>query len=247
MTSQTTLIWAGATGAAVAAVAAAAIVLTHSFAPNPAPAFVAAPAANGPARSAPEATIAAAPPEAAAAAATKPAFDVVSVEPGGETVVAGRAAPNVRVALLDGARTLGEATADARGQFVIIPDPLAPGDHSLVLATGSAPAERSNPAPVSVAAPPPPAAAGPAPRSPPPAPPAGSPALAIRSVEADAQGRLAAIGAAAPNATVRLYVSGGFVGDAKAAGDGHWSLTIERGMLPGPYVCLLYTSPSPRD
>ena len=172
---------------------------------------------------------------AASSAATdapgRPAFDIVSVNPDGETVVAGRAAPNARVTLLDGGRTIGEATADAQGQFVILPDPLRPGDHSLVLSTGAGgPAERSGAAPVSVAAAP---APGPA------ASPAATPTkaqVAIRSVEADASGRLSAQGFAAPNATVRLYVGGAFVGDARTAADGRWSLTIEGGMTPGAYA-----------
>ena len=49
--------------------------------------------------------------------------------------MAGRAAPNVKVALLDGGRTLAEAMTDAQGQFVVIPTPLPPGDHSLTLST----------------------------------------------------------------------------------------------------------------
>ena len=191
--------------------------------------------------SAAPAAVAAVAPAASAQAAIRPAFDVVSVDPGGETVVAGRAAPNVRVALLDGARRLGEATADARGQFVIIPDPLPPGDHSLVLSTGAGGAtERSNPATVSVASPPPLRSAasspGPAPGATTAAARAGAPEVAIRSVEANAEGGLKADGAAASNAAVRLYVSGAFVGDARTAKDGRWSLTIERGISPGAYV-----------
>jgi len=78
----------------------------------------------------------AAPPSAAAAApvdAPKPSFDVVRVEPGGEAVVAGRAAPGAQVALMAQGRTLGEARADAEGQFVILPPALEPGEHVLSL------------------------------------------------------------------------------------------------------------------
>ena len=68
-----------------------------------------------------------------------PSFDVVRVEPSGETVVAGRAAPGSTVTLLDGERRLGSATADARGQWVIVLDtPLAPGDHALGLESRTA-------------------------------------------------------------------------------------------------------------
>ena len=67
----------------------------------------------------------------------KPAFDVVSVEPTGEAVVAGRAAPNAKVELKDAGKTVAEATANAEGQFVMIPPPLPPGEHSLALSTGA--------------------------------------------------------------------------------------------------------------
>ncbi len=77
-----------------------------------------------------------APEPATAPAPIKPAFDVVNVSPVGETVVAGRAAPNVKVELRDSGRLLASATADASGQFVIIPDALPPGSHELSLVDG---------------------------------------------------------------------------------------------------------------
>src|SRR5208283_2904101 len=100
MPSQTAAIWAGATGAAVAVAGAAALYVAHpSFLwPAPAPAVVAErapPPATTSAQSKP-AEIAAAK-EPAAPNAVKPSFDVVTVEPTGETVVAGRAAPNAKV------------------------------------------------------------------------------------------------------------------------------------------------------
>ncbi len=124
MDSQVALIWAGATGAAVAAAGAAALYWANPdfLGPGPSPAAV-----SNSARPASVPTQATLPPPVAAAspagqatsipAATsvKPAFDVVSVEPTGETVVAGRAAPNIKVALVDGDRTLAETTSDARG------------------------------------------------------------------------------------------------------------------------------------
>ncbi|MGO9423147.1 LysM peptidoglycan-binding domain-containing protein [Roseiarcus sp.] len=244
MPSQTALIWAGATGAAVAAVGAAGLYWTHPdlLRPNPVPATVtesaeptAAPAP------APDKTAALAPtPSVPTPSPVMPAFDVVSVEPSGDTVVAGRAAPNVKVALVDAGRTLAETMTDAQGQFVIIPAPLPPGDHSLTLSSGAGgPAETSKAIPVSVAQPPvktaaaaqgaasaPPTSAAPRPASSP---------VAIRSVDASADGGLVARGSADPNATVRLYISGAYVGDARTKDDGRWSLTIEHGMTPGAY------------
>ncbi len=60
--------------------------------------------------------------------------------------------------------------------------------------------------------------------------------VAIQSVEADAAGGLVAKGSAGPNATVRLYLNGADVADAKTGSDGRWSLTIKHGMAPGGYV-----------
>jgi len=255
MPSQPALIWAGATGAAVAAVGAAALIWTHpgSLRPNPPPVVAtgpAEPASQPPASEAAPApqSNAAAPPQEAKPAEVKPAFDVVSVEPSGDTVVAGRAAPNVKVALLDGPRTLAEAMTDAQGQFVMIPAPLPPGEHSLTLSAGSGGASETSAAiPVTVAAPPPlksaaqeatpsPAPPSAAPGAPSSAAPAAPAAVAIDSVEASAEGGMVAKGAAEPNATVRLYLGGAYVGDAKTKDDGRWSLTIAHGLSPGPYT-----------
>ena len=62
-----------------------------------------------------------------------PAFDVVRVEPTGETVVAGRAAPGASVELvLDGVRH-SRVVADPSGLFALVPEPLPPGSHELSL------------------------------------------------------------------------------------------------------------------
>jgi nucleoid-associated protein YgaU len=76
-----------------------------------------------------------------------PAFDVVRVEPSGETVVAGHAAPHAAVELRDNGRPIAHLEADASGQFVIIPDALTAGEHNLQLVarTGDGP---ENPSPV---------------------------------------------------------------------------------------------------
>ena len=68
-----------------------------------------------------------------------PTFDVLRVEKDGSTVIAGGAAPKAKVEVLDGDKVIGSATAGDSGDFAIVLDnPLAPGDHSLVLkATGA--------------------------------------------------------------------------------------------------------------
>jgi nucleoid-associated protein YgaU len=63
-----------------------------------------------------------------------PSFDIVRVDPQGNTVIAGRAAPGDRVRVLDGDKPIGEVTADARGEWVLLPDaPLEPGNRQLGL------------------------------------------------------------------------------------------------------------------
>ncbi len=63
-----------------------------------------------------------------------PRFDVVRVEPSGEAVIAGIAAPHSTVILLDGDTPIAQVTADVTGSWVIVLDePLSPGDHQLSL------------------------------------------------------------------------------------------------------------------
>jgi nucleoid-associated protein YgaU len=269
MPSQNTLVWVGAAASAIVVAGASALYWTHPgflwWNAAGAPVIADAPAEPRP-QTAPPAAVRAPPPAASSALADKPpaaplgpAFDVVNVDPSGEAVIAGRAAPNAKVELRDAGKTVAEATADAAGQFVIIPPALAPGDHSLSLAASadktqpaisstvavSVPAAKvavSVPPPEGKAATTPPAGA---PLSAPPAqamrtvatpsPPAGS-RVVIQSVEADAVGGLIAKGSAEPNAAVRLYLNDASVADAKTQADGRWSLTIKGGMTPGGYL-----------
>ncbi len=121
---------------------------------EPPAAVVGAPVAlaPAPARPSPPAS-----PEATPAVATAPApeFDIVRVEPTGETVVAGHAAAGARVELRDGERVLASVAADDSGQFVILPEPLAAGPHRLRLAAriGDGEAQLSKLAEIEVAPP----------------------------------------------------------------------------------------------
>jgi nucleoid-associated protein YgaU len=264
MPSQRTLVCVGAAALAVVIVGAGAVawIRAERLEPNPADIPI---VASAPAESKPPIVPAAPPvpatPPAASVSAPGPAFDIVNVDPSGEAVIAGRAAPNEKVELHDGGKTIAEATADAAGQFVIIPPALAPGDHSLSLAAGDDKAQQaiSNTVAVSVpaqeakvaAAGPPEAkttiaAAVPAnPNVEPsvlgirtlatPAPISGA-RVTIQSVEADAPGGLVAKGSAQPNTTLRLYLNQADVAEAKTQSDGRWSLTIKSGMSPGGYV-----------
>jgi nucleoid-associated protein YgaU len=72
--------------------------------------------------------------EEANAETSKPSFDVVRVERTGDAVIAGRAAPGSRVVVRKDGKTLGEAEADQRGEWVVItPEPMQPGSYRLDL------------------------------------------------------------------------------------------------------------------
>jgi nucleoid-associated protein YgaU len=67
-------------------------------------------------------------------ASSAPTFDVVRVNPQGNAVIAGRAEPRASVTVLDGGRPIGQATADQRGEWVLLPEkPLDPGGRQLSL------------------------------------------------------------------------------------------------------------------
>ena len=77
--------------------------------------------------------------DATTAAATEgappqPSFDLIRIEPNGEAVIAGRAAPDTELILLDNGEPIGKVTADWAGEWAFIPDvPLATGDHEFGL------------------------------------------------------------------------------------------------------------------
>ena len=62
-----------------------------------------------------------------------PSLDIVRVEPTGETVIAGRAAPNATIELLRDDKPFATAKTDATGQFAIVPPPLPTGNSALTL------------------------------------------------------------------------------------------------------------------
>jgi nucleoid-associated protein YgaU len=253
--SKGAMIWAAGIGACCAA-AATPLAWRALRSANVSP-VASAPAAP-PTQPSTVAAVVPAPPrtEAAPAAAPpmRPAFDVVRVEPTGEAVIAGHAAPGAKIALTDSGAVVAEAVADASGQFAMLPPTLAPGGHRLELdsaASGARSAARSEPVtidvPVAKTAPSPPAAASPptaAKAAPPvvaakavePAAAVGSSRVSVRAVEVAEAGRLGVTGGAAASAFIRLYLNGSFLANAVAGPDGTWSLTVERGMKPGSYA-----------
>ena len=63
----------------------------------------------------------------------RPSFDVVRVEPDGESVIAGRGPPGATIELLRNDQVHARAAADASGLFAFVPPPLPPGSHEVVL------------------------------------------------------------------------------------------------------------------
>jgi nucleoid-associated protein YgaU len=76
---------------------------------------------------------AAAPATPPAAAPLAPSFDVVRVEPSGESVIAGRSVPGATIDLLRNGTSHARAAADQSGLFALVPPPLPPGSHEIVL------------------------------------------------------------------------------------------------------------------
>lgn len=67
-----------------------------------------------------------------------PTFDVVRAEGDGSVVVAGKAAPNAKVDIMQGATVLGSTTAGPDGDFaIVLNDPLKPGNYQLQLRSTS--------------------------------------------------------------------------------------------------------------
>ena len=65
---------------------------------------------------------------------TVPSFDVVVIDPNGEGVIAGRAAPGWQVSVQSSGTKVATATADAQGEWSAVLDkPLPAGDHALSL------------------------------------------------------------------------------------------------------------------
>ncbi|WP_257168425.1 LysM peptidoglycan-binding domain-containing protein [Bradyrhizobium sp. SRS-191] len=170
-----------------------------------------------------------------AAESDGPSFDVVSVEPTGDTVVAGRAAPGATVELLRNGEPHARVVADRSGQFSMVPPPLPAGTFDLTLrAKQSDGREMSSkqsvavvveaskrPATVAVIAPDQPTRVLSKPA-------ASAPlAVAVDAVDFEPNGHLRVSGRARPGATVRIYLNDRLVSTATAAADGRVATTIK--------------------
>src|SRR5215212_6275282 len=74
-----------------------------------------------------------APPPAPRPEAPAPSFDVVRVEPNGESVIAGRSVAGATIEMLRDGQVHARTAADQSGLFAFVPPPLQPGSHQVTL------------------------------------------------------------------------------------------------------------------
>jgi nucleoid-associated protein YgaU len=176
-----------------------------------------------------------------------PSFDIVRINPQGETVMAGRAAPKAEVTVLDGGQEIGRVTADNRGEWVFVPDkPLASGNRELTLrATNPDGSTTETESAVVLAVPDRATDKQGAPLAIKVNPDgsieimqgardsAGE--ISIAGVKYDDQGHLSIAGNAAPKARVQVYVDNQPAGTAEADAEGRWHLTPQLALQPGDH------------
>lgn len=189
-----------------------------------------------------------------------PQFDIVRVEPSGETVVAGRALPDAKVALMSGSRALAEGLADSAGFFVLQPQPLPPGDYALKLrmrprigdlsislqsVAVSVPEKGKGQVMVALAEPgaatvllsdPAAAQAVEVRRSASASDASALPRVAFKTAEVEPNGGFFTSGVAKPGAAIRLYLNDAPLSDVAAGADGRWSLKLAKSLPPGRYA-----------
>lgn len=205
-------------------------------------------------------------PEASAATGGDilPSFDVVRVNPNGDAVIAGRAAPGAKVVLLDNGKPIGEAEADDRGEWVLLPNgAIEPGEHKFTLRTerdGMAALNSERMVIVVVPAPAKDIAGNPVTE------PAGALALSVPQngdgptqilnlpatdgeagsgpvtaptldvLDFDNAGRMTLSGRAPQGGTVALYLDDKLLGSAEIDGEGRWAFIPPAGLPVGPHI-----------
>ena len=212
-----------------------------------------------------------APPPVAAYRAEKPVddgapeFDVVRINPDGDAVIAGRAAPGAKVRILDGGKVIGSVTADERGEWVFLPtEPLPSGKRELGLAVvnsegnllesasvvvlavpvrpGDAPAESADKSDTKALSGPlavlvPKDGKGPSRVLQKPTEQEGvrKGELSIGVVDYDEAGNVSIGGKAKSGEQVQVYLDNKIVGRAKTSPDGEWRVEPSDSVAPGIY------------
>ncbi len=194
----------------------------------------------------------------------EPGFDIVRVNPEGNAVIAGRAAPGAEVTALDGETVVGKVIADARGEWVLVPNkPLAPGSRRLSLsarlpngstvnsgadvvlvvpergkdvAGGSATDGASGALAIRIPRAKDGSGGTPTVLQRPSGRGLASGELGIDVIDYDGEGRVQVSGAARPGASLRLYVDNKAVGETTADGKGQWHFRLADPLAPGDYA-----------
>jgi hypothetical protein len=173
---------------------------------------------------------------------------VARVEPSGDAVIAGRAAPGASVELLLNGEVHGHVVADASGQFAMVPAPLPPGDSELTLRskqpngrlamskeslTVGLEKNRKEQPVVALMTPDKPSVVPSKPAAPEPA----SGSVVVETVETESGGKLYVSGRASPRAAIRLYLNGNsYLASTTAAANGRFAFTtVNEGIKPGGY------------
>jgi nucleoid-associated protein YgaU len=174
-----------------------------------------------------------------------PSFDLVRVAPDGSAVIAGRAAPGANVQVFSGSIPVAEATASARGEFVVFLDapnattldlqiPATPEGAQLVVSQDDiiilpAAPDAENTAPTVLH------------RTPDavqiiqPSGPAIPSNVSLDLVSYSEAGAVQLAGRGQPGNTARIYADGQLAGEAIIAGGGNWALEISD-IAEGRYV-----------
>ncbi len=187
---------------------------------------------------------------------SRPEFDVVRLDPAGNMVIAGRAAPDAVVRILADGKQVGSATADERGEWVFLPKkPLAPGNYQLTLETKLEDGTfAKSPSSIEAFVPKPgrdiagregpggalivetPSGGGPTAVHQTPSSSGDAFKVAIAAVDHDELGRMIVSGTAPANGLIHLYMDDGFMGRAKADAKGKWSLRPAWAAPPGNHA-----------
>ena len=188
-----------------------------------------------------------------------PSFDVVRINPRGDTVMAGRAEPGRTVVILDEDKVIGEVIADQRGEWVYVPErPLEPGSRRLSLESRSAGQEPTQSESVVILVVPdrnkdiagrptrqsvqplalkvPRRGSGASTVLQRPTPSSTTYALAVDAVDYDDMGRLSISGHGAPGRLVQLYLNNRFIGRTRGSERGAWTISPEKPVEPGIYT-----------
>ena len=178
---------------------------------------------------------------------TPPSFDVVRVDPQGNTVMAGRAGPSETVIILDGDAEIGRIASDGRGEWVFIPSqPLGQGTHELSLRIDqtdadpllsdnivimSVPEQGDNVLIIETARD---GGNSRVLQSPSLAGGVGS-GLSIETVDYDSNGNVFLSGQATTGNAIQVYLDNSFVGRTTVDSTGYWSVAADQPAMPGEH------------